>query len=84
MQDSRNKTGDEELSASPANGRTTNCQLSVVSSSFPAAEASEEEVAKCFMDYRERRERELKFTAAGWKRNCHGKWYKDENVSVFL
>ncbi|EXC17378.1 hypothetical protein L484_027570 [Morus notabilis] len=80
MQDSRNKTGDKELSASPATDRTTNCQLSVVGSSFPAAEASEEEVAKRFMDYRERRERELKFTAAGWKRNCHGKWYKDENV----
>ncbi|XP_074567687.1 uncharacterized protein LOC141824324 [Curcuma longa] len=28
----------------------------------------------------ERREKELKFTAAGWKRDCHGKWYKDENV----
>lgn len=31
---------------------------------------------------RERHERELKFTAAGWKRDCHGKWYKDENVSI--
>ncbi|KAI5661053.1 hypothetical protein M9H77_20376 [Catharanthus roseus] len=29
---------------------------------------------------RERRERELKFTAAGWKRDCHGRWFKDENV----
>ncbi|XP_010268708.1 PREDICTED: sodium channel modifier 1-like isoform X2 [Nelumbo nucifera] len=28
----------------------------------------------------ERREKELKFTAAGWKRDCHGKWFKDENV----
>ncbi|KAG6480250.1 hypothetical protein ZIOFF_063730 [Zingiber officinale] len=28
----------------------------------------------------ERREKELKFTAAGWKRDCHGKWYRDENV----
>lgn len=27
------------------------------------------------------REKELKFTAAGWKRDGNGKWYKDENVS---
>ncbi|CAA2978313.1 Hypothetical predicted protein [Olea europaea subsp. europaea] len=33
------------------------------------------------LDYRERQERELKFTAAGWKRDCHGRWFKDENVS---
>ncbi|KAK9074024.1 hypothetical protein SSX86_006619 [Deinandra increscens subsp. villosa] len=32
------------------------------------------------LDYRERRERELKFTAAGWKRDCHGGWFRDENV----
>ncbi|KAL0334818.1 UNVERIFIED_CONTAM: Sodium channel modifier 1 [Sesamum radiatum] len=32
------------------------------------------------IDYRERQERELKFTAAGWKRDCHGRWFKDENV----
>ncbi|OIT32705.1 PREDICTED: sodium channel modifier 1-like [Nicotiana attenuata] len=29
---------------------------------------------------RERQEKELKFTSAGWKRDGHGKWYKDENV----
>ncbi|XP_058097034.1 uncharacterized protein LOC131242430 isoform X2 [Magnolia sinica] len=27
-----------------------------------------------------RQERELKFTSAGWKRNCHGRWFRDENV----
>ncbi|PIN20456.1 hypothetical protein CDL12_06864 [Handroanthus impetiginosus] len=32
------------------------------------------------LSYRERQERELKFTAAGWKRDCHGRWFKDENV----
>ncbi|XP_050234165.1 uncharacterized protein LOC126682495 [Mercurialis annua] len=31
-------------------------------------------------DFRERRERELKFIEAGWKRDCHGKWFRDENV----
>lgn len=32
------------------------------------------------LDCRERREKELKFTASGWKRDCHGSWFKDENV----
>ncbi|GER42215.1 sodium channel modifier 1 [Striga asiatica] len=32
------------------------------------------------LDYREQVERELKFTAAGWKRDCHGRWFKDENA----
>uniref|UniRef100_A0A251VE71 Sodium channel modifier 1 n=1 Tax=Helianthus annuus TaxID=4232 RepID=A0A251VE71_HELAN len=26
------------------------------------------------------RERELKFIEAGWKRDCHGGWFRDENV----
>ncbi|KAH6818954.1 hypothetical protein C2S51_002557 [Perilla frutescens var. frutescens] len=32
------------------------------------------------LNYRVSQERELKFTAAGWKRSCHGRWFKDENV----
>lgn len=32
------------------------------------------------LDFRERKERELRFTAAGWKRDCHGRWFRDENV----
>lgn len=32
-------------------------------------------------EFSECREKELKFTSAGWKRDCHGKWYRDENVS---
>lgn len=31
---------------------------------------------------RELQEKVLKFTAAGWKRDCHGRWFKDENVSL--
>ncbi|KAG8047444.1 hypothetical protein GUJ93_ZPchr0008g12773 [Zizania palustris] len=27
-----------------------------------------------------RQEQELRFTASGWKRDCHGRWYRDENV----
>lgn len=33
---------------------------------------------------RERKERELKYTAAGWKRDGYGRWFKDENVSLVL
>ncbi|KAL1833729.1 hypothetical protein ACET3Z_003380 [Daucus carota] len=32
------------------------------------------------LDYKERKEKELKFTAAGWKRDGFGGWYKDESV----
>ncbi|KAM7474912.1 hypothetical protein LguiB_022155 [Lonicera macranthoides] len=38
------------------------------------------EVDQQQQDYRALRERELKFTAAGWKRDCHGGWFRDENV----
>lgn len=31
-------------------------------------------------EFQRRREKELKFIAAGWKRNCHGRWFQDENV----
>ncbi|KAL6963963.1 hypothetical protein U1Q18_034968 [Sarracenia purpurea var. burkii] len=37
-------------------------------------------VAQQQSDLQKRQERELKFTAAGWKRDCHGKWFRDENV----
>ncbi|KAK9109133.1 hypothetical protein Sjap_017193 [Stephania japonica] len=37
-------------------------------------------LADQLLDFRKRREKELKFTAAGWKRDGHGKWYRDENV----
>lgn len=36
------------------------------------------------LDYKERKEKELKFTAAGWKRDGFGGWYKDESVSFLL
>ncbi|OVA01773.1 hypothetical protein BVC80_9075g10 [Macleaya cordata] len=43
-----------------------------------------EEARKMLVEHQseplKRREKELKFTAAGWKRDCHGKWFKDENV----
>lgn len=33
------------------------------------------------IEVRKRQEQELQFTASGWKRDGHGKWYKDESVS---
>lgn len=56
---------------------------SMRNSSFPQTVASEKVVTERVLDFRERREIELKFIAAGWKRDCNGKWYKDENVSFF-
>ncbi|OMO63180.1 hypothetical protein COLO4_32691 [Corchorus olitorius] len=47
--------------------------------SFPTIETSHKSI-ETQLDFRERRERELKFTSAGWKRDCNGKWYKDENL----
>ncbi|XP_062177945.1 uncharacterized protein LOC133882745 isoform X2 [Alnus glutinosa] len=51
-------------------------------SSCPAIEAADKVVKQQqqHLDLQERRERELKFTAAGWKRDGHGKWFRDENV----
>ncbi|KAK3420632.1 hypothetical protein EUGRSUZ_G01497 [Eucalyptus grandis] len=48
--------------------------------SFAAKEAAEEVVVQQQLSMRERHERELKFTSAGWKRDCNGRWFKDENV----
>lgn len=44
-----------------------------------------EAASKILVDWndelRKQREKELKFIAAGWKRDGFGKWYKDETVS---
>ncbi|XP_039172758.1 sodium channel modifier 1-like [Eucalyptus grandis] len=47
---------------------------------FAAKEAAEEVVVQQQLSMRERHERELKFTSAGWKHDCNGRWFKDENV----
>ena len=53
-------------------------------SSHPAIQATGKVVVQPHLDFQERQERELKFTAAGWKCDCQGKWFRDENVSLFL
>ncbi|GJZ94957.1 sodium channel modifier 1-like protein [Tanacetum coccineum] len=47
-------------------------------------EASGNAVVQLPLDYRERRERELMFTSAGWKRDCNGGWFRDENVNLLV
>ncbi|XP_030958852.1 uncharacterized protein LOC115980773 [Quercus lobata] len=49
-------------------------------SSCPMIQATDKVVVQLHLDFREHRERELKFTAAGWKCDCQGKWFRDENV----
>lgn len=51
--------------------------------SFLEIQAADNVVLQLQSDFRQRQERELKFTEAGWKRDGHGKWFKDENVSLF-
>ena len=53
-------------------------------SSHPAIQATDKVVVQPHLDFPERQERELKFTAACWKCDCQGKWFRDENVSLFL
>ncbi|KAJ9152942.1 hypothetical protein P3X46_026446 [Hevea brasiliensis] len=48
--------------------------------SCPLVEGSSGLLIQHQLDFRKHRERELKFIEAGWKRDCHGKWFKDENV----
>ncbi|KAJ8766639.1 hypothetical protein K2173_001159 [Erythroxylum novogranatense] len=48
--------------------------------SYPATQASSVSHTPEELDLRARRDRELKFIEAGWKRDCHGRWFKDENV----
>ncbi|KAF7126457.1 hypothetical protein RHSIM_Rhsim11G0168800 [Rhododendron simsii] len=47
---------------------------------FLTIEAGDNFVTQLQADLRQCQERELKFTEAGWKRDGHGKWFKDENV----
>ena len=53
-------------------------------SSCLVIQATDKVVVQPHLDFQECRERELKFTAAGWKHDCQGKWFRDENVSQFF
>ncbi|CAH1444900.1 unnamed protein product [Lactuca virosa] len=74
------------IEQSSANYSQSRCSISEnapydsTTSRFGETEASGKDIVKMPLDYQERRERELKFTSAGWKRDCHGGWFRDENV----
>ncbi|GMI74540.1 hypothetical protein HRI_001123300 [Hibiscus trionum] len=74
--DSRNENLDMELRQNDIKNVTPDFFRN---HSYPENETSDKLIQQ-HLDFRERRERELKFISAGWKRDCHGKWYKDENV----
>lgn len=56
----------------------------VADKQFPQNMDYKEKVSQQQLDYKERKEKELKFTAAGWKRDGFGGWYKDESVSLLF
>jgi len=66
-----------ELSTGNAGSREWNCK--------GETSAGNQTQDKLFSDrqteVRKRQELELRFTASGWKRDGHGRWYRDENVS---
>ena len=77
--------------------RNANCDLQLIldcltdgnsnlsqNSSCLVIQATDKVVVQPHLDFQECRERELKFTAAGWKHDCQGKWFRDENVSQFF
>ncbi|KAB5541361.1 hypothetical protein DKX38_014335 [Salix brachista] len=76
---SRNQNCDLKLSVGYANIMDVVTKFSE-NSSCPEAIASDKMPVQQHLDFRERRERELKFTEAGWKHDCHGRWFRDENV----
>ncbi|CAK7329822.1 unnamed protein product [Dovyalis caffra] len=76
---SRNQNTDVKLSEGYASVMNAVTKISE-NSSCPEVIASDKMPVHQQLDFRERRERELKFTEAGWKRDCHGRWFRDENV----
>lgn len=82
QQSSSNANRDVQLILDHITNRNSNLSQH---SSCPAIEAADKVVRRQqqqHLDPHERRERELKFTAAGWKLDCNGKWFRDENVSL--
>ncbi|KAL4559568.1 hypothetical protein LXL04_031711 [Taraxacum kok-saghyz] len=70
--------GNPEQSA--ASNRCAMAESTPYDSTSIEIKASGKDVVQLPLDYREQREKELKFISAGWKRDCHGGWFRDENV----
>lgn len=75
---SKNQNCDLKLSVGYVNIMNVVTKICENSSSLEVI--AEKMLVQQHLDFRERRERELKFTEAGWKRDCHGRWFRDENV----
>lgn len=72
----------ERLELSPSVKPESGKSVERNNTSRPSGEAGKM-LAEQMMELQKRQEKELKFTAAGWKRDCHGKWFRDENVSTY-
>uniref|UniRef100_A0A7N2LMD4 Uncharacterized protein n=1 Tax=Quercus lobata TaxID=97700 RepID=A0A7N2LMD4_QUELO len=75
----------------------TNCDLQLIldhltdgnsnlsqNSSYPVTQATDKVVVQLHLDFRERQERELKFTAAGWSMIVRGSGSKMKMLSLTL
>jgi len=66
-----------ELSTGNTGLREWNCK----GESFAGNQTQDKLFSDRQTEVRKRQEQELRFTASGWKRDGHGRWYRDENVS---
>lgn len=66
-----------ELSTGNTGSRECNCK----GESFAGNKTQDKLFSDRQTEVRKRQEQELRFTASGWKRDGHGRWYRDENVS---
>lgn len=76
-------TGNPVLKGSSSNYKNAIGQV-VANKQVPQQSDYTEHVLQQQLDYKKRKEKELKFTAAGWKRDGFGGWYKDESVSFLF
>lgn len=76
-------TGNFILKGSSSKYNSTIGQV-VADKQFPQNLEYKEKVPEQQLDYKGRKEKERKFTAAGWKRDGFGGWYKDESVSFLV
>lgn len=66
----------KELSTGNTGSREWSCK----GQSFAGNQTQDKLFSDRQTEVRKRQEQELWFTASGWKRDGHGRWYRDENV----
>ncbi|KAL5682146.1 hypothetical protein ACJX0J_008531, partial [Zea mays] len=67
--------GKKELSTGNTGSREWSCK----GQSFAGNQTQDKLFSDRQTEVRKRQEQELWFTASGWKRDGHGRWYRDEN-----